>query len=118
MVPCDRILKIWDRDTLTLQASLHGHLDFITDIDISKCNRFIASAGKDAQVIIWDLKMGRVVKRMTSHSSLINRLLFVAPRVPTQLGVGAGQPASEPPGSLQTVRAFAATSDAGGLPSS
>ena len=58
---------MWDRDTLTLQASLHGHFDFITDIDISKCNRFIASAGKDAQVIIWDLKMGRIVKRLTSH---------------------------------------------------
>ena len=61
------ILKVWDRDTLTLQASLHGHLDFITDIDVSKCNRFIASAGKDAQVIIWDLKLGRIVKRLTSH---------------------------------------------------
>lgn len=42
------IIKVWDRDTLCLQASLHGHFDFITDIDISKCNRFIASAGKDA----------------------------------------------------------------------
>lgn len=33
---------------MTLQASLHGHEDFITEIDVSKCNRFIASAGKDA----------------------------------------------------------------------
>ena len=61
------IIKVWDRNTLRLQASLHGHFDFITDIDISKCNRFIASAGKDAQVIIWDLKLGRIVKRLTDH---------------------------------------------------
>ena len=80
---------MWDRDTLTLQASLHGHFDFITDIDISKCNRFIASAGKDAQVIIWDLKLGRIVKRLTCHSNLINRLLFVAPRVQSPLAAQA-----------------------------
>jgi len=39
---------VWDRDTLTLQASLHGHFDYITDISVSKCNAFIASSGKDA----------------------------------------------------------------------
>lgn len=74
---------MWDRDTLTLQASLHGHFDYITDIDISKCNRFIASASKDAQIIIWDLKMGKIVKRITSHQSLINRTIFVTPRIPS-----------------------------------
>ena len=61
------ILKVWDRDTMTLQASLHGHADFIIDIGISKCNRFIASSGKDAMVIIWDLKMGKIVKRLNDH---------------------------------------------------
>jgi len=44
----DGIIKIWDRESLTLQASLHGHQDFITDIDISKCNKFIATSGNDA----------------------------------------------------------------------
>jgi len=39
---------VWDRETLCLQASLHGHSDYITEIDISKCNKFIASAGKDS----------------------------------------------------------------------
>ena len=75
-----RILKVWDRDTLTLQASLHGHADFIIDVGISKCNRFIASAGKDAQVIIWDLKMGKIVKRLNQHSQQINRIVFVSPK--------------------------------------
>lgn len=87
---------------------MHGHLDFITDIDVSKCNRFIASAGKDAQVIIWDLKMGRVVKRLTNHQSLINRLLFVAPRVPTTSSAG---PEQQQVGSHATVKAFVAASE-------
>lgn len=88
----DRIIKVWDRNTLSLQASLHGHFDFITDIDISKCNRFIASAGKDAQAIIWDLRTGRIVKRLANHTSLINRIVFVAPRVPS-----AGPPSQAHP---------------------
>ena len=77
-----RILKVWDRDTLSLQASLHGHCDYIIDVDISKCNRFIASASKDTTVVIWDLKMGKIVKRLNDHTQQINKLCFVAPRVP------------------------------------
>jgi len=50
-----------------LQASLHGHFDYITDVDISKCNRFIASSGKDAQIIIWELKTGKIVKKLNNH---------------------------------------------------
>jgi U3 small nucleolar RNA-associated protein 12 len=69
-----RVIKVWDRETLTLQASLHGHFDYITDIDVSKCNRFIASAGKDAQIIIWDFKTGKIIKKLNQHTQLINRI--------------------------------------------
>ena len=86
-----RILKVWDRDSLTLQASLHGHADFIIDVGISKCNRFIASAGKDAQVIIWDLKLGKIIKRLKGHNQQINRIVFVTPKVK---GASAAAPQS------------------------
>ena len=78
------MIKVWDRESLTLQASLHGHFDYITDIDISKCNRFIASAGKDAQIIIWELKTGRIVKKLNHHQQLINRIQFVTPKIKKQ----------------------------------
>jgi WD40 repeat protein len=42
-----RIIKIWDKDTLSLQASLHGHEDFIVDMSVSMCNKYLASASKD-----------------------------------------------------------------------
>ena len=51
----DGAVKIFDRDTMSLQASLHGHTDVITDLDVSKCNKYIASASKDGAVNIWDL---------------------------------------------------------------
>ena len=75
-----RIIKIWDRETLTLQASLHGHFDYITEIVISKCNKFIASAGKDAQVIVWELATGKLVHKLTHHQKLINTIKFFCPR--------------------------------------
>lgn len=71
-----RILKIWDRDTLNLQASLQGHDEYITILDISKCNQFIASAGKDTQVVIWDLAQGKIVKRLKDHTQMVNRISF------------------------------------------
>lgn len=78
------VIKVWDRETLTLQASLHGHFDYITDIDVSKCNRFIASAGKDAQTIIWELKTGKIVKKLNQHTQLINRIQFITPKIKKQ----------------------------------
>jgi len=78
------VIKVWDRETLTLQASLHGHFDYITDIDVSKCNRFIASAGKDAQTIIWEMKTGKIVKKLNQHTQLINRIQFITPKIKKQ----------------------------------
>lgn len=54
---------------MILQASLHGHLDVIIDIQVSKCNRFMASGSKDGTLIFWDLQKCKIVKRMTdSHT--------------------------------------------------
>ena len=48
--------------------------------------------------------MGRIVKRLMSHQSLINRLLFVAPRVPSS----SSAPDSNLSGAHATVKAFVA----------
>jgi WD40 repeat protein len=72
----NRIIKIWDKDSLILQASLHGHTDVITDMDISKCNRYIASASKDGKAIVWDLEKCTVVDRLPSHADSVNNIRF------------------------------------------
>ena len=51
-----RIVKIWDADTLTLQASLHAHTAYITDLAVSPCNQFIVSASTDSKLIVWHWK--------------------------------------------------------------
>lgn len=72
----DGIIKIWDRDTLTLQASLHGHKDVITDMDISKCNKYFASASKDGEIFIWDLQKCIIVDKLPSHQATVTNIKF------------------------------------------
>jgi WD40 repeat protein len=62
-----RIIKIWDKDTLSLQASLHGHEDFIVDMSVSFCNKYLASASKDGQIIIWDLERCKMIDKFVAH---------------------------------------------------
>jgi WD40 repeat protein len=89
------IIKVFDRETFHLQASLHGHTDYITEIDISKCNKFIASAGKDAQIIIWELATGKLLYRLHHHQRLINCVKFFTPKQ-TTADQGSTRPGSVP----------------------
>ena len=61
---------------MTLQASLHGHLDYITDIDVSICNKYIASACKDGTVLIWDLEKCTIVDELPKHGASVNNIKF------------------------------------------
>jgi len=63
---------------MILQKTLFGHTNAITDIIISPCNKFIVTSGVDGLIIIWNLKNGVEVARMTEHAtSQINNMKFV-----------------------------------------
>jgi transcription initiation factor TFIID subunit 5 len=64
-----------------LQACLQGHTDYITEISVSLCSRFIASAGKDTTVVIWELATGKLIYRLTHHSKLVNCVRFFTPKL-------------------------------------
>jgi U3 small nucleolar RNA-associated protein 12 len=49
-------------------------------MDVSKCNQFLASAGKDAQIIIWELATGRMLYKLQGHTNMINRIQFFSPK--------------------------------------
>lgn len=70
------IIKIWERDSMTLQASLHGHQDVITDVDISKCNKYLASSSKDGVVFIWDFEKCTLIDKLPTHNSAVNNIKF------------------------------------------
>jgi WD40 repeat protein len=70
------IVKIWDKHSMSLQASLHSHQDVITDIDISKCNRYLATASIDGKIIIWDWKNCKKIDEINDHHANVNNIKF------------------------------------------
>jgi WD40 repeat protein len=61
---------------MNLQASLHSHEDVITDIDISKCNRYLASASIDGKIIVWDWQNCKKLDEITDHRANVNNIKF------------------------------------------
>ena len=61
---------------MNLQASLHSHEDVITDIDISKCNRFLASASIDGKIIVWDWQNCKKLDEINDHRTNVNNIKF------------------------------------------
>ncbi|CDW76602.1 UNKNOWN [Stylonychia lemnae] len=79
-----RIIKIWDKETMNLQGSLHSHNEVITDMDISKCNRYLATSSKDGKLIIWDWKNCLKVDEIAAHDSTINNIKFFQVKIKNQ----------------------------------
>jgi WD40 repeat protein len=61
---------------MNLQASLHSHEDVITDLDISKCNKYLATASKDGKIIVWDWKNCQKMDEFNDHRSNVNNVKF------------------------------------------
>jgi WD40 repeat protein len=61
---------------MVLQASLHSHTDYITDLDVSKCNQYFASSSKDGKIIVWDLMKCKKLDEISAHQSSVNNIKF------------------------------------------
>lgn len=53
-----------------------GHQGAITSLAMSPDGRYLASAGEDLAINIWDLGSGRRIKKMTGHTASIYSLAF------------------------------------------
>lgn len=58
---------------LTIQT---GHTDKVTTLAFSNDGRYLASAGKDNLIIIWDFNLGKQIKRLKGHTATINCMKF------------------------------------------
>lgn len=63
-----------------LQATFQGHQDYITEVSVSLCDKFVASAGKDATVCLWDVQKGKLAYRLAHHSKVVNCVKFFCPK--------------------------------------
>ncbi|KAM6325120.1 LOW QUALITY PROTEIN: WD repeat-containing protein 88 [Podargus strigoides] len=57
----DKTIAVWDTDAGYKKLSLKGHLDWVTDVSISKNKKWILSASKDSTFRLWNIeKMDRI----------------------------------------------------------
>jgi transcription initiation factor TFIID subunit 5 len=53
-----------------------GHTGAVTAIAMSPNGKWMASAGEDKSIIVWDLNSGKSIKKMTGHTDFVYALEF------------------------------------------
>ena len=51
-----RLIKIWSKHNMMLLNTMKGHSRPINHVEVSSCNKYIASSSDDGTVRIWSLK--------------------------------------------------------------
>eukprot|EP01135_Chromosphaera_perkinsii_P008101 Nk52_evm17s1129 gene=Nk52_evmTU17s1129 len=63
----DFLIKVWNTHEGSLIGTLRGHRSVISDIAVSYCNRFLATAGNDRIIRIWSLTTLEPLAVLSGH---------------------------------------------------
>jgi WD40 repeat protein len=63
----DGVVRVWDTETWTQQASLRGHGTFVRDVEFSPDGSRLLSQGDDGNVRVWALSIADLVGIAESH---------------------------------------------------
>ena len=85
----DKTVKVWDNSTMTLKYTFVGHKAQINSLAMPPKTSYLASAGKDGLVIMWDLLNGKFLAQ-TEVDSPVNVILFAPQRYWIVLGTEQG----------------------------
>ncbi|TNV80077.1 hypothetical protein FGO68_gene12687 [Halteria grandinella] len=71
----DKSLMVWDNQTMTLKHTFVGHTAQVNSLSMVPKTNFLASGGKDGNVIIWDLVNGKFLAKQEVDCP-VNVVLF------------------------------------------
>ena len=72
----DSIAQMINLKTGKVVKEFKGHSKVVIASDFSADGKYLATAGGDRQIIIWDVKSGKEVKRLIGHRNLVFDLAF------------------------------------------
>lgn len=68
----DDTIKIWDRETGEIQATLTGHRNSVNSVAISPDEKTIVSGSWDHTIKIWDKETGKLQSTLTGDKNMVN----------------------------------------------
>ncbi|CDH52094.1 guanine nucleotide-binding protein subunit beta-2-like 1 [Lichtheimia corymbifera JMRC:FSU:9682] len=71
----DKLVKVWDLTKLKLRANFVGHNGYVNAVTVSPDGSLCASAGKDGQVILWDLNENKHLYSLDANDE-VHDLIF------------------------------------------
>ena len=73
----DRLIKVFDTDTLDYQQTFEGHTSHVLDVDWNADGLTLASAGADLQVKLWDVTEGQQKSKVEGYLKEIGTVRFL-----------------------------------------
>jgi guanine nucleotide-binding protein subunit beta-2-like 1 protein len=71
----DGTIKVWDSNTMTLKNTFNGHTNAVLSLDFAQRSHYLASGGKDGNIMLWNVNEGSFLKHK-EHNASINQVLF------------------------------------------
>lgn len=71
----DGQIKIWEPQSMALQNTFVGHTNAVTSLAFAQKATYLASGGKDGNILLWNVDEGSFIKSHL-HSEPINQVLF------------------------------------------
>jgi guanine nucleotide-binding protein subunit beta-2-like 1 protein len=71
----DGTIKVWDSNTMTLKNTFNGHTNAVLSLDFATRSSYLASGGKDGNIMLWNVNEGSFLKHK-EHNASINQVLF------------------------------------------